>query len=66
MSDSSRCPLCQTPNRCALALPAAERPAECWCVSRSFPAELLARAPATACICAACLERAAAAGPLDD
>ena len=53
----NRCPLCGGDNRCALALPEAERPAQCWCVSRRFPAELVARAPAGACICAECLDR---------
>jgi hypothetical protein len=52
---AAHCPLCGEPNGCALALPEAERPAACWCVSESFPAALLAKAPATACICAKCL-----------
>ena len=50
------CPLCGGPNACAMALPADERPSECWCVSRRFPASLLARAPGGACICASCLD----------
>jgi hypothetical protein len=52
----NRCPLCHGPNDCALALPPEQRPAECWCVSRKFPPELLARADPGSCICASCLE----------
>ncbi len=50
------CPRCQRPNHCALAKAPAERPAECWCVARSFPRELLDSAPPTACICERCLD----------
>ena len=38
---SARCPLCGGPNRCELAKPPAARHDPCWCVARSFPAELL-------------------------
>lgn len=63
--DPTRCPLCGGPNACALAAPrepGAEAP-PCWCRAERFPAELLARVPeparGRACLCRACLARAA-------
>ncbi|MCC7411577.1 MAG: cysteine-rich CWC family protein [Gammaproteobacteria bacterium] len=57
--DPARCPLCGAPNECARTVPcgsAAGKP--CWCVTERFPAELIARVPASArgraCICARC------------
>ncbi len=55
---ANACPLCHRPNQCALALPEGERPAECWCMKRSFPPALLERSDPRACICAACLDAA--------
>ncbi|RME45989.1 MAG: hypothetical protein D6791_09405 [Chloroflexi bacterium] len=64
------CPLCGSPNQCALA--ADPHAGECWCESVVFPEELLARIPATAlrksCVCQKCLEefqksKGRAAGP---
>jgi len=61
--DPSRCPLCGEPNQCA---PAADPEAtECWCVTQSFPADLLGRVPEAAmgraCVCQRCLEEHRAA-----
>ncbi len=57
--DPSRCSLCGGPNACALALPEADRPPECWCRSERFPEALLTQAPPTACICQRCLRESA-------
>ncbi|MCK4725871.1 MAG: cysteine-rich CWC family protein [Anaerolineales bacterium] len=57
--DTSRCPLCGGPNRCALA--ADPSASECWCDSENIPRELLAQIPGNAvrraCICQKCLEQ---------
>lgn len=61
--DPSRCPLCEQPNRCAMACrpggSCAQEP--CWCTKVEIPATLLARVPANAagkaCVCAACVAR---------
>ncbi|MBK7949877.1 MAG: cysteine-rich CWC family protein [Deltaproteobacteria bacterium] len=64
-----RCVLCGAPNDCAQAAKgdatAGSGPAEpCWCVGRSFPSALLARATAAdggaACVCRRCLAEAEA------
>jgi hypothetical protein len=56
-ADPARCPLCGSPNRCALAA-GAPAAGPCWCAGRVIPADRLARVPAAArgvaCICAAC------------
>jgi len=65
--DTSRCPLCNGANSCAIALKEATGEAQptCWCFSTSFSADLLARLPAdmqnVACICARCVADDAAA-----
>jgi hypothetical protein len=55
--DPALCPLCGEPNACALAQPGAAK-AECWCASRRFDPELIARVPperaGRACICSRC------------
>lgn len=54
--DPSRCPLCGTPNGCAMA--AGADGGKCWCLSVEIAAEVLARIPDAArdkaCVCAAC------------
>jgi hypothetical protein len=61
--DPARCPLCGQPNGCAMAASPGAAPAQCWCASQRFDAELLARvAPASAgraCICSRCQRSAA-------
>ncbi len=58
--DPARCPLCGSPNGCAMAAPRAAEsaPPACWCMAADFPPALLARvppaAPRKACICARC------------
>ena len=59
--DTTRCPLCGGENSCAMEIERATGQAQgaCWCVSASFPSDLLARLPTAArdkaCICATCL-----------
>jgi hypothetical protein len=68
--DPSRCPLCGTPNGCALV--AGGEIETCWCAKVAIPAEVLERVPAEArdksCVCAACArgepEKARASRPL--
>lgn len=54
--DPSRCPLCGSPNGCAMA--AGNGAAACWCMELEIPRDVLARIPETArdraCVCAAC------------
>ena len=56
--DPALCPLCGQPNACALATSPGATPAACWCASRRFDADLLARVPPAsagrACICSRC------------
>jgi hypothetical protein len=65
--DPARCPLCGTPNGCAMeaARVADAEPGPCWCLSMDFTAVLAGPLPAAArdvaCICAGCAARAAAA-----
>ncbi len=58
--DPGRCPLCGTPNQCALEIQrttGVEQP-PCWCTRVPLPPSLLARvappALGRACICRAC------------
>ena len=60
--DPKRCPLCGTPNACALA---ARQPGErgvpdCWCAEIPIPRAILDQVPEPArghaCICRACAE----------
>jgi hypothetical protein len=66
--DPARCPLCGTPNRCAMELERASGQPQppCWCTQASFPPPLLEQLPpetrGKACICAACAARAALPG----
>jgi hypothetical protein len=58
--DPSRCPLCGTPNQCAMETErvTGEPQPPCWCTQVQFPSAVLARVPASAraqaCICRAC------------
>jgi len=65
-----KCSLCGGPNDCALARGAADPANPCWCVERSFPEPLLARARArdggAACICRACLDVDVSVGSTSD
>ena len=62
-----RCPLCGQPNACAMEVQKTTGQAQppCWCLNMGFTPELLASVPAaarhSACICAACAERAQSA-----
>jgi len=60
-SDEVRCPLCEGPNNCSIALRKQGQNAvqTCWCVSEQFPSELLAQVKegATRCICLDCLRK---------
>ena len=53
------CPLCDQPNRCAMAVD--PNATDCWCESVIFPEELLAQIPENAvrktCVCQECLEK---------
>jgi hypothetical protein len=64
--DPALCPLCGEPNGCALAAAPGASPADCWCASRRFDAELLARVPPAAagraCVCSRCQRAAPRAG----
>jgi hypothetical protein len=63
-SDSGRCPLCASPNECAMARRERGEEVEqaCWCVGRAFPSSLIRiateRDGGERCICEGCLERA--------
>ncbi|MEM9177355.1 MAG: cysteine-rich CWC family protein [Myxococcota bacterium] len=69
--DRSRCVLCGGPNACVMERRARGETVDdpCWCVSRSFPAEITARADArdggASCICQACVDAGAAPVPED-
>ncbi len=58
--DSTRCPLCQQDNLCAMEMAKAtgKEPERCWCVDMAFTPELLAKVPLAAkdkaCVCQAC------------
>ena len=60
----TRCPLCGSPNACAMetARATGEPQPTCWCTQMDFSAELLARVPVAdrnkACICAGCARQA--------
>ncbi|MGJ7523002.1 cysteine-rich CWC family protein [Variovorax sp. LT1P1] len=63
--DPTRCPLCGTPNACAMETERLTGVAQgpCWCMTAVFDDALMARIPATsrgvACICARCATSAA-------
>ncbi|MGV0989705.1 cysteine-rich CWC family protein [Limnohabitans sp.] len=62
--DPCRCPLCGQANRCAMEdLAPAQPQAPCWCTREQFSAALLQQVPETArgkaCICQACVQKAA-------
>jgi hypothetical protein len=58
--DTSLCPLCGEPNRCAMETEkdTGVKQPPCWCTQVDFSSDLLARVPAKAqglaCICARC------------
>jgi hypothetical protein len=62
--DPSRCPLCGTPNGCALV--AGSDTEACWCASVELSSEVLGRIPQAArdkaCVCAACAKGEASRG----
>ena len=51
-----RCPLCQQPNRCAVAA-GARGEIHCWCMEQTFPAAALPGSLGAACLCQACSQR---------
>jgi hypothetical protein len=55
------CPLCQQPNRCAVAAGATGE-IHCWCMKQSFPDAALPGNERQACLCQACIQRLAAIG----
>jgi hypothetical protein len=63
--DPSRCPLCGTPNGCAMA--AGSDAEACWCMSVELAGGVLERVPEAArdkaCVCAACARGEAKTGP---
>jgi len=58
--DPTYCPICQSPNACAMemARAAGTYPERCWCMDAEFKPEVLALLPSEArgkaCICAKC------------
>jgi hypothetical protein len=56
------CPLCGSPNACAVA-ESGRFDTACWCTAAAFPAALLAALPEAdrgrACVCAGCAAAAA-------
>ena len=62
---ATQCPLCGRPNACAPAC-SGSFDTPCWCRDAVFTEALLARVPAAsrglACVCAACVAEALAAG----
>lgn len=67
--DPSVCPVCGAVNQCAMEVAKATgRPVEpCWCVNVVFTPALLDRVPQAAkgiaCVCAACVAKAASISP---
>jgi hypothetical protein len=63
MSDKQKCPLCDQPNRCAMA--EGESVSVCWCASIRLTVDMLEAVPSehrgVRCICATCA-RALASG----
>lgn len=60
LPNPSACPLCGSPNQCAMEVAKAtgQAPGVCWCAGMDFSAELLAQVPTEAqrlaCICERC------------
>jgi hypothetical protein len=58
--DPTQCPICQSPNACAMekARATGAAPERCWCMDAVFTPEVVALLPAQdqgkACICANC------------
>jgi|TARA_B110000503_G_scaffold44037_1_gene71967 hypothetical protein len=58
--DPTYCPICQSPNACAMEMARAKgtKPERCWCMDGEFTSEVLALLPneakGKACICAKC------------
>ncbi|MEK9689172.1 MAG: cysteine-rich CWC family protein [Burkholderiaceae bacterium] len=69
--DPACCPLCGAPNACQMASPPTDTdtPGPCWCVTATFPPELLAKVPPDAanraCICYQCVSAFNARDPSD-
>jgi hypothetical protein len=59
--DRSLCVLCGGPNDCVLARGDGKSDERCWCVGKTFTADLLAKATAkddgASCVCRKCLDR---------
>jgi hypothetical protein len=57
--DPALCPLCGKPNQCARLKGAPE--GTCWCVSETFPPQILELVPVAkkgkACVCQDCLKK---------
>jgi len=59
--DPTYCPICQSPNACAMEMARAKgtKPERCWCMDAEFTPEVLALLPneakGKACICAKCV-----------
>jgi Cysteine-rich CWC len=65
MSDEQKCPLCDQPNRCAMAED--ESVSACWCTSIKLTEDVLEAVPAkdrgVRCVCATCARALATASP---
>ena len=65
MSDEQKCPLCDQPNRCAMAED--ESVSACWCTSIRLTEDMLEAVPAkdrgVRCVCATCARALATASP---
>jgi hypothetical protein len=65
MSDEQKCPLCDQPNRCAMAED--ESISACWCTSIRLTEDMLGAVPAkdrgVRCVCATCARALATASP---
>ncbi|TXI69893.1 MAG: hypothetical protein E6Q49_13305 [Limnohabitans sp.] len=64
--DACHCPLCGSPNHCAMERPqAGSEQAPCWCSREQFSAQLLQQVPeplrGKACICQSCVKASQAA-----
>jgi len=65
MSDEQKCPLCDQPNRCAMA--EGESVSACWCTNIRLTVDMLEAVPTkdrgVRCICATCAHALATASP---
>ncbi|QPQ29191.1 cysteine-rich CWC family protein [Lysinibacillus sp. JNUCC 51] len=50
--EEKRCPLCGQENHCGVV----NGKKDCWCMTESFPKEILEVAPKDQCICQKCLD----------